>query len=286
MTLRVSSVTKTYGTGDGARDAISDVSLEVAPREFVSIVGPSGCGKSTLLMIMAGLLKASRGTVSLDDRVVNGPPTGLSVVFQDYSRSLFPWMTVGKNVAMALQPSRRPRREVRRRVEHALDSVGLAGSAGLYPWQMSGGMQQRAALARALVVSPEVMLMDEPFAAVDAQTRIDLEDLVLRMRDEYGVTIVLVTHDIDEAVYVGDRVLVMAAKPGRIIADVEVDLGPDRDQVATKMTSRYAELRRQVFELVMRKGARPAPAAPAVPPTPAEPEAAPARDEEPAALDA
>jgi NitT/TauT family transport system ATP-binding protein len=185
--------------------------------------------------------------------VVNGPADGLSVVFQDYSRSLFPWMTVGKNVEMALKDQRLTRAQTRERIDHALESVALPGSAKLYPWQLSGGMQQRVAIARALAPNPTVMLMDEPLAAVDAQTRADLEDLVLRVRLEYDVTVVFVTHDIDEAVYLADRILVMVANPGRILAEVQVPLSRPRDQVETKKDPLYVTLRSKVFELVMRR---------------------------------
>jgi NitT/TauT family transport system ATP-binding protein len=248
MKLTVDGVTKSYGD----RLALDATSVSIEQNEFVTIVGPSGCGKSTLLMMMAGLLKPTSGRVVLGEQPVDGPPFGLSVVFQDYSRSLFPWMTVRKNLSMAAAAYKLPKAEVADRVEHALTSVGLPGQGDLYPWQMSGGMQQRVAIARALVVEPKVMLMDEPFAAVDAQTRADLEDLVLTVRNEYKVTVAFVTHDIDEAVYLGDRVLVLAAHPGRLIADVAVDLGRPRDQVKTKLEPKFAELRSQVFQLVMR----------------------------------
>ncbi|WP_116998246.1 ABC transporter ATP-binding protein [Desertimonas flava] len=246
-------VGKNYATRAGERVAVAGANVTIEPNEFVSIVGPSGCGKSTLLMIMAGLLDASSGQVLFDGEPVNGPPAGLSVVFQDYSRSLFPWMTVGKNIGAALVRSRLSKSDRHDRIEHALTSVGLDGAAHLHPSQLSGGMQQRVAIARALATNPRVMLMDEPLAAVDAQTRADLEDLVLRVRHEYNVTVVLVTHDIDEAVYVADRVVVMAANPGRIIADVPVELPRPRDQVDTKRHPQFVDLRAQVFELVMRR---------------------------------
>lgn len=252
MDLYVDAVTKTYGQGVAAKEVLTDSSVVINSKQFISIVGPSGCGKSTLLMIMAGLLSPNGGEVRLGDRTVNGPPMGLSVVFQDYARSLFPWMTVERNLAMAATAYKIPRTELRGRVEHALRSVGLEGSSAMYPWQMSGGMQQRVAIARALVVEPTIMLMDEPFAAVDAQTRADLEDLVLRVRAEYQVTVVFVTHDIDEAVYMADQVVVMASEPGRIVANIPVDLPRPRDQVETKLDPRFAELRSQVFQLVMR----------------------------------
>ncbi|WGX97324.1 ABC transporter ATP-binding protein [Nocardioides sp. L-11A] len=252
MNVVVDRVRKSYGRGVEAREVLTETSLTIRSQEFVSIVGPSGCGKSTLLMMMAGLLKPSSGEIRLGDDPITGPPEGLSVVFQDYSRSLFPWMSVRRNLTTALTASRLSKEEQRSRVEHALASVGLAGKGEMYPWQMSGGMQQRVAIARALVTEPTVMLMDEPFAAVDAQTRADLEDLVLRVRHEYDVTVAFVTHDIDESVYMADRIVVLAANPGRIAADLTVDLPRPRDQVETKLDARFAKLRSEVFRLVMR----------------------------------
>ncbi|HEU5152872.1 MAG TPA: ABC transporter ATP-binding protein [Iamia sp.] len=254
MELRVEAVSKVYGSGADARQALAPTSLTLEENEFVSIVGPSGCGKSTLLMMMAGLLEPTSGTVWLDGEQITGPSRGLAVVFQDYSRSLFPWMTVGRNLSMATAATKLPKAVVAERVEHALTSVGLEGSASLYPWEMSGGMQQRVAIARALVVEPKVMLMDEPLAAVDAQTRADLEDLVLAVRKEYEVTVAFVTHDIDEAVYLGDRVVVLQANPGRIRAEVDVPLERPRDQVRTKIDPLFAQLRAEVFGMVMRPG--------------------------------
>jgi NitT/TauT family transport system ATP-binding protein len=252
MDLEVAGVRKSYGHGKFAKEVLTETSLTIGAQEFVCIVGPSGCGKSTLLMMMAGLLRPTSGGVRLGGSLVEGPPMGLSVVFQDYSRSLFPWMTVRRNLVVAASAYKLPKAELRDRVEHALTSVGLPGAADMYPWQMSGGMQQRVAIARALVVEPTVMLMDEPFAAVDAQTRADLEDLVLRVRAEYKVTVAFVTHDIDEAVYMADRIVVMAAGPGRILAEIDDHLPRPRDQVETKRDPLFAELRSEVFRLVMR----------------------------------
>ncbi|CAM3559313.1 ABC transporter ATP-binding protein [Occultella aeris] len=248
MDITVDGLAKRYGE----HLALEPVSIKIGQGEFVTIVGPSGCGKSTLLMMMAGLLAPSEGVVRLDDTPVDGPPQGVSVVFQDYGRSLFPWLTVRRNLAMAAVAQKLPRPVLEARIERVLASVGLAGQGAKHPWQLSGGMQQRVAIARALVAEPRVLLMDEPFAAVDAQTRADLEDLVLRLRDEYGVTIALVTHDIDESVYLADRVLVLAAGPGRLIRDIAVDLPTPRGQLTTKRLPRFADLRAEVFSLVMR----------------------------------
>jgi NitT/TauT family transport system ATP-binding protein len=208
--LKVEHLGKTYGEGEQAVEAIGDLEFEVHEKEFVCIVGPSGCGKTTLLKCMSGLLEPTRGEVRLHDQPIDGPPERMALVFQEYSRSLFPWMTIRQNVAF---PLRRKQVDKDKLVEEAIESVGLGGFADRYPWELSGGMQQRVAIARALAYQPEILLMDEPFASVDAQTRADLEDLVLELRRRYGVTIVFVTHDIDESVYLGDRVIVLTPAP-------------------------------------------------------------------------
>lgn len=247
--LRVSELRKEYGAGPDAHLVLSDVSFEVTPGEFVCVVGPSGSGKTTLLRCLAGLLGRSGGDVEFEGETVEAPPERMAVVFQDYSRSLLPWMTVGGNVDLPMR-NKYPKAERAERREQALASVGLEGKSSLYPWQMSGGMQQRAAIARGLAYQPDVLLMDEPFAAVDAQTRIELEDLVLRIRDQYSTTVVFVTHDIDEAVYLADRVIVLSGAPTTVRENLPVDLPHPRDQVDTKSLRRYAELRTHVFTLI------------------------------------
>ena len=224
--------------------------MTVADGELVTIVGPSGCGKSTLMRCAAGLLTPTSGQVVLNGALVTKVPDRLGVVFQDYSRSLYPWMSVADNVALPLLRRER-RRATRRQAAHdALESVGLAGFASRYPWQLSGGMQQRVAIARALAYDPLLMLMDEPFGSVDAQTREDLEDLLLRVRAERNITILLVTHDIDESVYTGDRVIVLTKGPGSVRAEVPVDLPALRDQITTKELREFAHLRAEVSRLV------------------------------------
>jgi NitT/TauT family transport system ATP-binding protein len=244
--LEVTDLTRSYGS----HTAIENVSLRVAEGELVTIVGPSGCGKSTLLRCMAGLLTPTAGQVVLNGRVVTRVPDRLGVVFQDYSRSLYPWLSVADNVALPLRRTERSRVARRKAALAALEAIGLADFAGRYPWQLSGGMQQRVAIARALAFDPVLLLMDEPFGSVDAQTREDLEDLVLRVRAERNITILLVTHDIDESVYVGDRVIVLTSGPGRVRADVTVDLPTPRDQIATKELREFARLRAEVSRLV------------------------------------
>jgi NitT/TauT family transport system ATP-binding protein len=244
--LEVLKVTHTYGD----HTAIEDVSFQVAERELVSIVGTSGCGKSTLLRAIAGLVRPTAGEIRLSDRPVTGVPENLAVVFQDYSRSLLPWMSVRDNVMFPLRRRGLDRAGRRQAAEGALDAVGLANAASKYPWQLSGGMQQRVAIARALAYRPALLLMDEPFGSVDAQTREDLEDLLLRVRADNDITILLVTHDIDESVYVSDRILVMGRAPGRVMADLAVGLPAERDRIETRELPAFVHLRAEVGRLV------------------------------------
>jgi len=256
--LRVDHLSKTYGEGDDAVEAIGDLDFEVREGEFVCIVGPSGCGKTTLLKCMSGLLPPSSGQVLLHDEPVDGPPERMALVFQEYSRSLFPWMSVRQNVAFPLRSKKLDKAEAAQLVEQAVDSVDLTDFLDRYPWELSGGMQQRVAIARALAYQPEIMLMDEPFASVDAQTRADLEDLLLRVRERYGVTVVFVTHDIDESVYLGDRIVVLTPSPTRVQEALDVDLPQPRDQVQTKELPEFARLRAHVYRSIKRRETEPA----------------------------
>ena len=249
--LEVVGLSKSYGTGAGATHAVAHLEFAVEELEFVGIVGPSGAGKTTLLKCMAGLLEPTSGQTLLRGKPVTAPPPELAVVFQDYSRSLFAWMSVRRNVLLPL--TNKPEiADPARVTEEALAAVGLAGFEDHYPWQLSGGMQQRVAIARALAYQPKVLLMDEPFASVDAQTRAELEDLVLRVREQFGVTVVLVTHDIDEAVYMSDRVVVLSRPPSTVQEVVTVNLPRPRDQVETKALPEFAALRAQIYETIMQ----------------------------------
>jgi NitT/TauT family transport system ATP-binding protein len=258
--LRVRALRKVYGSGGGATEAVRDLTFDTRSGEMLCIVGPSGAGKTTLLRCIAGLLPPTSGEVVLQDRPVAGPPEGMAVVFQDYARSLFPWLTVAQNVELPLREKGVPRAERRRLVAESLAAVGLADVPGSYPWQLSGGMQQRVAIARAVAYEPRILLMDEPFAAVDAQTRADLEDLVRALWTRLGITLLFVTHDIDEAIYLGQRVLVLSSRPTVVLEDVVVDLPDERDQLTTRNDPRFHELRTRVYELVQRakRGHRPA----------------------------
>jgi NitT/TauT family transport system ATP-binding protein len=250
--LEVRSLQKVYEGHGRAVEAIGDLSFSCAAGELVAIVGPSGAGKTTLLKCIAGLLAPTRGQVVLGEVRVDGPPPGMAVVFQDYGRSLFPWLTAWDNVALPLRQRKAPRAHVHRLVDAALDEVGLADVHGAYPWQLSGGMQQRVAIARAIAYEPKILLMDEPFAAVDAQTRADLEDLTRSLWRRHGVTILFVTHDIDEAVYMAQRVLILSSSPTVVLEDVAIDLPAERDQLATRSSPRFAELRARVYAQIQR----------------------------------
>ena len=251
--LTVDHLGKTYGEGEAAVEAIGDLEFEVRDKEFVCVVGPSGCGKTTLLKCMSGLLPPTRGEVRLHDQPIDGPPERMALVFQEYGRSLFPWMSVRQNVAFPLRRKRLGKQEAGELVERAVESVDLTGFLDRYPWELSGGMQQRVAIARALAYQPEILLMDEPFASVDAQTRADLEDLILEVRRQYGVTIVFVTHDIDESVYLGDRIVVLAPAPTTVQETLDVDLASPRDQIETKEQPEFARLRAHVYRSIKRK---------------------------------
>ncbi len=253
MMLELDNVGHSYA----GHAALREVNLEVAEGELLSIVGPSGCGKSTLLRCIAGLIRPGEGRVVLNGRAITDVPEDLAVVFQDYSRSLLPWLSVRDNVALPLRRRGKPKAERRAAAMEALEAVGLEGSTHKFPWQLSGGMQQRVSIARALAYRPTLLLMDEPFGSVDAQTREDLEDLVLQVRRE-GMTILLVTHDIDESVYVGDRVAVLSRAPGHVIADLRVGLPSKRDQILTRELPEFVHLRAEVGRLVRGGAAQPA----------------------------
>ncbi|ASW54957.1 ABC transporter ATP-binding protein [Plantactinospora sp. KBS50] len=259
--LDVRGLAKTFAAPGRTVEAIRDLTFAVGRGDLVCVVGPSGAGKTTLLKCIAGLLGPTSGQVVLEGAAVSGPPPGMAVVFQEYGRSLFPWLTVRDNVALPLKRKKVPRARRAELVRDCLHAVGLADVHAAYPWQLSGGMQQRVAIARAVAYEPHLLLMDEPFAAVDAQTRADLEDLVRSLWHRLGVTILFVTHDIDEAVYLGQRVLVLSGSPTVVLDDVPIDLPDERDQLATRSSPRFAELRAHVFAQIQRAKRRPGPAA-------------------------
>jgi NitT/TauT family transport system ATP-binding protein len=248
--LAVSELRKTYPTKQGSLLVLDGISLNVARGEILTLVGPSGCGKTTLLRCIAGLTEADQGGRTLDGQPLDGIPPRTSIVFQEYNRSLFPWLSVEGNVRFPLKGH--SRKEQAARCKEALTLVGLSGFEHHYPWQLSGGMQQRVGIARAIASQPELLLMDEPFASVDAQTRIVLEDMLLAIWREYDLSIVLVTHDIEEAVYLADRVVVLSGRPTKAITEIATELGRPRDQLTTKSEGRFIELRREILTHIRR----------------------------------
>ncbi|TQL47527.1 NitT/TauT family transport system ATP-binding protein [Homoserinimonas aerilata] len=257
--LSVRGLQKIYRTDAGDIEAVRNLTFDLGKNELTCLVGPSGSGKTTLLKCIAGLLEPTSGTVMLDGKAVTGPPKKMAVVFQEYGRSLYPWLRVDANVELPLRNAGVPKAERRQLVAEALESVGLSHVPKSYPWQLSGGMQQRVAIARAIAYKPEILLMDEPFAAVDAQTRADLEDLVRSIRKQLGVTVLFVTHDIDESVYLAERVIILSSSPTVVQEDLVIDLPEQRDQLETRALPRFTELRHHVYEQIQlaKKGFRP-----------------------------
>ena len=248
--IAIRDVKMDYPSPDGVKHVLDGISYDVPEGHFVSIVGPSGVGKTTLLRLLTGLAQPTGGQIDVRGERLTGAPKGLAVVLQDYTRSLMPWLTVAKNIALPLRGQGLSRAERDERIQSSLVEVGLEGSAKAYPWQLSGGMQQRVSIARALAVRPSILVMDEPFASVDAQTRFDLEDLVLKVRDDFHITTIMVTHDIDEATYLSDDVVVLYGKPAKVSDVVTIDLPFPRSQIATRNDHRFAELRTRIYEKV------------------------------------
>jgi len=256
--LSADDIHHTYSPGKPEEHrALGGISFSVDEGEFVSIVGPSGCGKTTLMRCLSGLMQPTAGTVLMEGRAISAVPEDLTLVFQDYSRSLYPWLRVADNVEFPLKDHRLPRAERRKRVAQALSDVGLTGHETKYPRQLSGGMQQRVAIARALAYRPSMLLMDEPYASVDAQTRESLEDMLLDVWERRNKTVLFVTHDIDESVYLADRVLVLSKGPSQVIADITVDIARPRDQIDTKADPEFVELRAEVARLIRNAGSDP-----------------------------
>ena len=233
----------------GHRRALGEVTFEVAVGEIVGIVGRSGSGKTTLLRTMAGLLPAAEGALSARGSPITGPPAGVVMVFQDYQNALLPWRTVARNVELGLE-HRIATTERRRRVAWALEMVGLAGRGADYPWQLSGGMAQRVQIARALAMDADVLLMDEPFGALDAMTKATLQDVLLDVHEQTGTTVVFVTHDLDEAIYLSDRVLVLAGDPGTVALTLPTRLTRPRDQLGTREHPDFLAVRHRLANLL------------------------------------
>ena len=231
----------------GGKTIIENLSLGVRPGEFLCIVGASGCGKTTALRLAAGLYQPTSGKVNFDGQPMREPRREIAIVFQDYGKALLPWRTAAGNVSLALEAGGMPSGERPARIEELLRTVGLPGHAGKYPAEMSGGMQQRLQIARCLAQEPQVLLMDEPFGSLDAITRQELQDEVARLAKDERRTVVFVTHDLEEAIYLGDRVVALAANPGRIAEIVSIDLARPRNQLSTREDPRFLEYRHRLY---------------------------------------
>lgn len=234
----------------GANRILTGIDIAVEPGEFVCVIGASGSGKTTLLRMIAGLLAPTSGQVLLHGKSVRAPTRRVAVVFQDYGRALLPWRRAYANVSLPLEASGFPAKERPARIRALLAKVGLANHENKFPGQLSGGMQQRLQIARALAQEPDTLLMDEPFGALDAMTRQTLQDEVLRLVSERKTTVFFVTHDIEEALYLGDRVIALDSNPGRVAYDIKVPLPRPRDQLTTREHPEFLRLRREMFEIM------------------------------------
>ena len=253
--LEVQRLSKSYRQlGGETTVAIENISCQIESGEFVSFVGPSGCGKTTLLMSIAGLTVPSTGKIIVNGREVSGPPPNLVLVFQEFNKSLFAWRSVLGNVRFGLEARRSRSRDAEIKARSLIDLVGLKGFENHYPWELSGGMQQRVAIARALAYEPEVLLMDEPFGSLDALTRLELEDTLLRLWAELRTTILFITHDIEEAIYLSDRIWVLSRRPSRIVEELRIDFPRPRDQVTTRAEGRFMELRNHIYQGISNHG--------------------------------
>jgi NitT/TauT family transport system ATP-binding protein len=232
------------------RTIVEDVALEVGKGEFVCIVGPSGCGKTTLLRLIAGLIKPTAGQVTYQGATMTAPRREIAIVFQDYSKALLPWRNVSGNIALALEALRVPKSERQQRIDRLLALIGLSKDADKFPVQLSGGMQQRLQIARCLAQDPVVLLMDEPFGALDAMTRQALQDEILGIVAASGATVVFVTHDLEEAIYLGDRVVCMRPHPGRITEAIDIGLPRPRNQLTTRESPEFLQLRHRLFNFI------------------------------------
>ena len=248
--LEIRNVSLAFTSSAGPRTILDDISFDVVDGETLCLVGPSGCGKTTILRLLAGLLSPTRGEIRFEGAPIAGPSRERAIVFQDYTNALLPWRTVAGNVALSLEARNVPRAQQSDIVDALLQKMGLQNAAQQYPSQLSGGMQQRVQIARCLAQQPKIMLMDEPFGALDAMTRQALQDELLLLAAEQRMTIVFITHDLEEAIYLGDRVFVLGSHPGRIIEKVEVDLPRPRSQLETREDPRFLAHRHHLFGLL------------------------------------
>jgi NitT/TauT family transport system ATP-binding protein len=258
VVMSISGLGRSYESAHGTVTALSGIDFEVRRREFISVIGPSGCGKSTLIRIVAGLETPSTGAVQIDSHLVNGPGADRGMVFQGYT--LFPWLTVKKNVMFGLKMKGIKTAKAERQASEWLDLVGLTEFANHYPTQLSGGMKQRVAIARALANEPRILLMDEPFGALDAQTRASMQAHLLKIWERVDVTILFITHDLDEAIYLSDRVVVLGANPGRVLEIIDVPVARSRNPEQF-LSGHFLATKKRLEQLIHHRETEPKPSA-------------------------
>jgi ABC-type nitrate/sulfonate/bicarbonate transport system ATPase subunit len=251
--LSIRGLSVSFGAGSaGGQTVLDKIDIDVRDGEFLCIVGSSGAGKTTLLRVLAGLFRPTRGRVLFNGQPISGPSRDRAIIFQDYSKALLPWRTVHGNVALSLEARGMPASQQGAVIDELLVKMGLSAAKDKFPGQLSGGMQQRVQIARCLAQEPKILLMDEPFGALDAMTRQALQDEILQLAAEKQITVVFITHDLEEAIYLGDRVVVLGGSPATIVEMIDVGLPRPRNQLTTREDARFLAHRHRLFELLTR----------------------------------
>lgn len=251
--LEIVNLKKIYENNKRRTLAIKDINFKVDKGKFLTIIGPSGCGKTTILMCISGLLKPSFGKIFLKSVPISSPQSSTTLLFQDYNKSLFYWKNIKENILFGLEKKNLSLNKKLKLIKYLIKLVGLKDFEGYYPYELSGGMQQRVAIARALAYNPEILLMDEPFGSLDTQTRATLEDTLLKIWKKFSTTIIFVTHDIEEALYLSDRIIVLSHRPSRVMKVISTNLERPRNQLTTRESQKFIKYRHEIYNLLHKK---------------------------------